>query len=929
MSKERPWEAGPFEPWVSDELNYRVNNLSKGISDYSTNGNKVEYYGPRKAWARVFSNGMNLTTGSNLTPDGETEWGLVFKSGNGFFERYGVSNNQNDQGKQVYGYSNKEKVRYVDSQTRINVPDPGITSIETEIQKNFFSKVTINWVCHSIDQLKAIAPYFTTPLTTVIVEFGWNTFDPISIIPINNYNIISKIWENYYTDYSKRLTPSRGNYDYIFGQIVNFEYSIEDNIIKGKTEVYSRQTFYNGFVTNGTEGINDVKDKDNGPRESYAKYFNEVITQIISTGKSPTSDITNLQIKNLLSTVEDPFTGELKYGLNLENLNDYVFTSRDLSSISVQAKDRDFDTGNTDKIKNTWITMELLVDILNQIKNNNDEKLLQFYYEMDINGIKIGAHPNLISTNKMVLIPNPHAPKLNSPLSNRVQEALQQKYSEPSLLNKSDAGIYNVAARVIAETDAKNARDIAAIKLAKEQKVDENLNHYTGSRTERERQVAILKANLPPLNKETLNEIYNKKYEESIADKTITSEALHAEEKNRLVNIDPINSQSFFEHSPISPTNLKTPVGADYILSSYASFSPKLQREDLDWVLNRNNRTNQSRNITLFNVSDVDGLEKGWLKNLYINLDFIKTTISNVNLTTLREIYDEILKTVNGSTCAFWDLQVSDIPDTTPGNAKLKIIDHKGPFDLSSSQKVFNFEYMTNKSIIKKLNFTTTLSNAQANQVLFRASSKEYASSNNLIDFTSKNQFQDRILKDLPKKPVVGSSAKDNSQKKSYFTKIAADGDKTQDGFLQITTFEGTTTPANAGRKARLMPTGGGEITGYVGPQNESPYNIVDLVIPYPEILTFLLNDNDLDNNINIYNSPLRNIHVELSLMGIAGIKTFEVFKISNLPPPYTEDTVVFQVENVMHTINEDTWETRIKANLRPARLLLKQSQNK
>jgi hypothetical protein len=72
------------------------------------------------------------------------------------------------------------------------------------------------------------------------------------------------------------------------------------------------------------------------------------------------------------------------------------------------------------------------------------------------------------------------------------------------------------------------------------------------------------------------------------------------------------------------------------------------------------------------------------------------------------------------------------------------------------------------------------------------------------------------------------------------------------------------------------------EFGGPITTINPGDYNIVDLVIPYPNILTFLLNDGDLDNNINIYNSPLRNIHVELSLMGIAGIKTFEIFNIGN-----------------------------------------------
>jgi len=53
--------------------------------------------------------------------------------------------------------------------------------------------------------------------------------------------------------------------------------------------------------------------------------------------------------------------------------------------------------------------------------------------------------------------------------------------------------------------------------------------------------------------------------------------------------------------------------------------------------------------------------------------------------------------------------------------------------------------------------------------------------------------------------------------------------------------------------------------------------------------------------------------------MGIAGIRVFEYFKIKNLPPPFTDNVVVFQVRDVNHTVDENGWETRIKASLRPA----------
>ena len=211
MSKERPWEAGPFDQWVIDELDYRKKSLSTGIQGQFT-GDLPQYAGPRKAWARVFSNGMvEYPNGNeNLISDNDNEWGLAFLSGDGFFGRYGIgSTSPYGVSKQVYGYNCKLQPKYIDTSTRPNIPDPGIISIETEIQKSWFAKAKINWTCHSIEQLKAITPYFLTPLQTVIIEFGWNTFDQRSLINLSDFNQIRDIWDNHYNRYSEYVPKSK------------------------------------------------------------------------------------------------------------------------------------------------------------------------------------------------------------------------------------------------------------------------------------------------------------------------------------------------------------------------------------------------------------------------------------------------------------------------------------------------------------------------------------------------------------------------------------------------------------------------------------------------------------------------------------------------------------------------------------------------
>jgi hypothetical protein len=99
--------------------------------------------------------------------------------------------------------------------------------------------------------------------------------------------------------------------------------------------------------------------------------------------------------------------------------------------------------------------------------------------------------------------------------------------------------------------------------------------------------------------------------------------------------------------------------------------------------------------------------------------------------------------------------------------------------------------------------------------------------------------------------------------------------------------------------------------------------NVVTLVLPNKELLTAILNDNDVIYNVNVYGSQQPNFTLELTLQGIAGFRTFQCFSIKNFPQPYSDQEVIFQIIDMTHTLNSENWETRIKAGLRPLKGLI------
>lgn len=824
MSSERPWESGPFQPWVVQELNNRVNYLSNGIRQLPSTTSINYLSGPRRHWIRAFSNGVNSAQDTN-------SWGLILKSASTFEDKYGISSNS-----QIYGYSNDDSPKQIKNpQYRINVPEPGITSFTADVQKNFFITAKLNWTCHSIDQLKAITPYLLTPLITVFVEWGWDNFNPQSLINYTDINELKTIVENHYYQYENKVPLSKGNYEFMVGDVTNFEYSFEDNIIKGFTEIKSRQMLYSGFNVRGEKTVNTVTEQSG--RESPAMPFKTQCQQIFVslTKKNFTPNDaepflpSQQQLQGRSGNVNEPVDNiktllgglSIKYGKNLENLSSYIYKFP-----SKKTSDSTSQNGNDQSaaMKDYYITLELFVDIMNSLKNQNKENsFLKNFFEMDVMNAKAGYHKNLISTNRTILIPNPDAPKFNGKGS----------------LN------YN-----------QNADDVTRF-FDEEITEDPTQRRKTG---------------------QWLNDSVYMKSEST---------------GRNFISLNNIN---------------ELPPNANNTLALLGTYNSDVYRNNLDGVLNAYGRksTSNKRGKTSF---DSEGL----IKNVYINVSFINDSIIiNDDAIDMKEVYDLILKEMNESVCDYWNLEVAEIRTTDPNLStpynRLQIVDQKLPTNKQNADNVFVFSYGSNTSIIKKMSFTTSLTNAMANQILYRSFGQKSLSMNNLIDFSNQNQYYDKI-----KGPINN----DKNQPRNSETTLT---------FLNIMQKYVKFDPGNPDyvlMRVQVFPTkterAGGRGTTMQTTIDRTKYNIVDLYIPEKEALVYMLNDNDKSGNPGVYCAPIRNVEIEIALMGIAGIRVFEYFKIQNLPPPFTDDVVVFQVRDVNHTLDENGWETRIKASLRPS----------
>jgi hypothetical protein len=459
-----PWQSSNIPSEIQAELNRRKTNRSfKYIggqtANWSKDGDWNTYKGPMVSWIRVCSNSAGhpdvpVQLDQNGNPICSNQR-FVLYSGKGFYDTYGFAPPKNVGGarQQIIGYTPGDyenadfgKPHIIENSLKapageisnypIHVPSPEISRLEVTVQKELLRRVQIEWVCFSWKQLVYMTPYFLVPGITCMVEWGWNHYNAQSLVNLGDVNKMQNLWDNAYPLYFDNIIKSNGNYDVIYGIITNFNWSIEGNKIICTTEITSKDRLYTGIAKDyGLSVVNEDDTSKNGIFKSIRDFLkdDDVIINLKSLVTStPVVNSSALGLikynpKNgvwydILNPLLTKGTPE-QIGMRLPhvfgvfagrpsgpNLQDDSYTHNEMFGTP---KDGDFDKKIKDNDPNNfWINMGMVVAILNHYsavpsgtKNGNKS------FEVDIQNTVISGHPNLVSCDSRVLVPNYQAPK--------------------------------------------------------------------------------------------------------------------------------------------------------------------------------------------------------------------------------------------------------------------------------------------------------------------------------------------------------------------------------------------------------------------------------------------------------------------------------------------------------------------------------------
>lgn len=325
------------------------------------------------------------------------------------------------------------------------------------------------------------------------------------------------------------------------------------------------------------------------------------------------------------------------------------------------------------------------------------------------------------------------------------------------------------------------------------------------------------------------------------------------------------------------------------------------KRQDLSSIINHWRILNDPSKK--YSFPDADDPYSGKLENIFLNYDFIREQIKSTP--NIRDFLKSICQMLNDN-IPIWNLDVID----WDGNFSIRDMNFfkKSAFDaLKSDYKVdgnddpiYYFNPFVQNSVLTEFGFNVKLSDAVANMVINQANNiRDERESVGEGGIVVNNRYAFPESRDVVLSKLNSSRGTDS-----------------------VGTSEPESSPSREIREP-LQNINEKSIT-FVKNLDNNQKRVTRLILPGESgkaKVQQLLND-DSEKFTESNTPPIPGVRVEFSLMGIGGFRTFQVIGVKNLPKPYEEGKVVFQIVDVKHSVKTDGWITRVSAVIRPLKSL-------
>jgi len=293
----RTWPVlGDFHPNIKKELLRRKNQ---------TFGEDNK---PRAVWVRAVSNAVRVTSQTRKVGNsGVTETGHfpeeIRKDINimvgGLLRPSGATR----------GGFEPVYQRVAKGRELLDRPMPGIESISVASKGEYGSlrKITINWVCPSVEDLDILMPYWLTPGISVMVEWGWSNIGQIPVGVNFEDDVAMAELYRYPAEVMKKVVLKgdnrayAGNQDFFIGIITNWTWNMnEDGSFTCTTEL---TTF--GETMLALNLNKDVKNQGTTKKDDKKVYGIREFTEKAFSQENLGKQIDSLDDKRHLVKVED------------------------------------------------------------------------------------------------------------------------------------------------------------------------------------------------------------------------------------------------------------------------------------------------------------------------------------------------------------------------------------------------------------------------------------------------------------------------------------------------------------------------------------------------------------------------------------------------------------------------------------------------